>query len=203
MFNLKATKEKAMRLFVLSIAALSLVACSDGDVGFSSSEEAASTVYDTQEEAEANSPSGEACLVSGELKREIVCVPTNRGKNGRCEDREVVTDTRIWEIAFLRGDVDYNGTVGDRDDAQLATKKLYTKQFDNQPCPAAADITRHYGVDGRGDYDPDGFFTSNDINLWRDVKRGTNLEQQLADEDLIICASQCQIPNHMDPDYKK
>jgi hypothetical protein len=193
-----------MRLFLLLFAAASLTACSGSDVGFTSEgEELASTVFDDEDEARDASPSGEVCLISGELKTEIICVPDNRGKNGKCTDREVVTDTRIWEIAFLRGDVDYNGTVGDRDDAQLATKKLYTKQFDNQPCPAAADITEFAGVEGRGDYDPDGFFTSNDINLWRDVKRGANLTQELAEEDLLICASQCQIPNHMDPDYKK
>lgn len=170
-----------------------MVACSDNN---SQQDEGmfASKTYDTEAEAQAESPIGQACLVAGEYKEVQECVPTNRGKNGNCEMRTIIVDTRIWERAFLRGDVDYDGVAFTRDDAQLATKKLYVKQIDNQPCPAAADIAPHEGIHDL--FESDGYFTSNDINKWRDVRRDGGPDMG------YVCESSCQIINHMSPEYK-
>lgn len=203
-------------LGIVTIMVTLIVGCTGGDAEFSDATlsakpdkhspnqaliDAANTIYEDEQDARNASPTGEVCLLRGEYKEETVCIPRNRGKNGKCDEQTIITDTREWVIAFARGDVDFNGTVGDRDDAMLATKQLYMKQLDSEPCPAVADITRHYGVTGRGDYDPDGFFTSNDVNLWGDVKRSGTLSFP-DPTDRLVCANKCEIINHMSPDYK-
>jgi len=172
--------------FIIFTLILFTISCTDSD--FSGSD-LASTIYDTESEAITNSPAGVACPVSGEVKTE--CVPTNRGKNGRCEDKEI--DTRQWEIAYYRGDIDYNGTIADSRDIKLATKLLFVKAYDNQPCPAVIDITAFAGVSGRGEFNPDGYLTSNDVNLWRYVKKTGDFPLR----GDVICQSDCKIINHM------
>lgn len=142
------------------------------------------------EQALAESPSGEVC-VFGDI--EVVCLPTNRGKNGKCKETEI--DNRTFEPAYYRGDVDFNGTIADRADSQLATKRIYVKQIESTPCPAAADISQH---EGEARFEPDTWLTSNDINLWRYVHRTGDFP--LRGE--LICQSQCAVINHMDPSVK-
>lgn len=175
-----------------------LVACGEKNTQPQSSDRSISEnekTFTSESDAKSLSPTGDVCLVSGEIKTTTECIPDNRGKNGKCTDTEVTTDTRIWEPAYLRGDVDFDGVSFTRDDAQLATKRIYVKQIDSQPCPAVADIAPFEGIHDQ--YQADGYLTSNDINKWGDIKRGDN-----PGDMGVVCLSQCAVINHMSPEYK-
>ena len=117
--------------YLIPILAVISIACTDQDMASDQSSFAT---------ALAASPVGEVC-VFGEI--EEIFVPSNRGKNGKGELREV--DNRTYEPAFYRMDMNNDGLFN-RDDAQLATKRIYMKQIDSKPCPAQADIAPVAGI---------------------------------------------------------
>lgn len=127
--------------------------------------------------------------VSENADGDLVCewserVPKSRGR-GHGVKFEDITHS---EPAYLRGDVNGDGLVN-RDDAMLAVKRLFKPE--NFECPATADVGGAPQTN-----EPDGFFTSQDIYLFNQLKKG-NLEF----ETDLICESQCDIKNHMDPSF--
>lgn len=144
----------------------------------------------TEGEARDQSPTGDIC-VEGEITE--VFVPSNRGRGNNNGTWQTV-DNRTFEPAYLRGDVNYDGVVGTREDAMLAVKQIYTKQIAQERCAAVADI----GTFPQG-LGADSFYTAEDIYQWNQVKKTGHylLEQEL------ICLSDCVIINHMAPGFKK
>jgi hypothetical protein len=141
-------------------------------------------------DAESASPIGMVCEF-GNI--ENVFVPANRGR-GNNNGTWVEVDNRTYEPAYLYGDVNYDGVAGTRDDAMLAVKQIYVKQIDSEPCPAVADI----GIFPQGS-GADGFYTAEDIYQWNQIKTG---KQSFQFSGQVICESECQIQNHMSPQYK-
>ncbi len=183
---------------LMILTGLSLIGCTSKeevsfrDVASKPGQEAplcgAEDVETRKELAVLASPTGEFCE-DGEVIR--LFIPANRGKNGKGEWVEV--DNRTFEPGFRRMDVNFDGEFT-REDAQLATKNIYQKQLNSELCPAVADIAQ---FEGKFRYEPDQFFTSNDVNAWREVAKTGNFP--VTD---LICLSDCKIINHMDPDFK-
>lgn len=149
----------------------------------------------TEQDAIDISPTGDICT-TGEI--EEIFVPDNRGR-GNNNGHWITVDNRVFEPAFLRMDVNYDGLLN-REDAMIAVKNIYVRQIENEICPAVADI----GTFPQG-FGPDGFLTSEDINQWHDARKNGVQEKhfQLLDSDKLICASECTIINHMKPGNKK
>jgi len=174
-----------MKYLLVIFSVLAVVAC-----GTSSNEGASSeTSLSSEQEARDLSPIGEVCVFGA---MEEVFKPANRGR-GNNRGEWITVDNRTYEPAFLRGDVNYDGVAGTREDAMLGTKNIYVKQIENELCPAVADI----GTFPQG-LGADSFFTAEDIYQWNQVKKSGDY---LLDEELI-CLNDCAIINHMAPGNK-
>lgn len=185
-----------MKTIMITLLAMFLLSgCGSDDVEFSEASKKAKDTdlgvdgFTNKELAELASPTGEVCEF-GEIIE--IFIPANRGKNGKGEF--VTIDNRTYEPAYHRMDVNFDGLFN-KDDSALATKRIYQKQLNSEVCPAVADISQ---FEGEATFDPDTWFTSNDINLWRYVHKTGDF--QLKDE--LICLSECEILNHMDPNFK-
>lgn len=168
-----------MNKIVLIIAAMGLVAC---DATSNSDKiEQKVTQFDTIAEALSVSPTGQYC-------EQTITAPTSRGR-GHGVKTETTT---VYEAAYMRGDINFDGTVN-RDDAQLATQKLYKKAFDSA-CPAVFDVGGSPQTN-----EPDGFLTSQDLFLFGRLKA----KGELLFRTDLICASDCpKVIDHMSPSNK-
>jgi hypothetical protein len=181
---------KSLSKILVCATALIAVGCtSEGNESQEGSEDAVYTAKLTEEQARELSPVGEIC-VTGSI--EEIFVPANRGR-GNNNGEWVTVDNRVYEPAFLRGDVNYDGQVGTREDAMLGTKNIYVKQIENELCSAVADI----GIFPQG-LGSDSFFTAEDIYQWNQVKKTG--EYKLGRE--LICQSDCAVINHLAPGFK-
>ncbi len=143
--------------------------------------------FKTLAEAQEASPIGQACELSPER---IICTPTNRGRgNDNCVDKVIPA---TFEPAYLRGDTNLSGSVT-AEDGKVA--HLYYKFDKRNPieCQAILDVAGKLA----GNYQFDSFWTSNDLVTMNELKHGS-----LNFVPTLICASQCEIINHMSPSNK-
>lgn len=139
---------------------------------------------DTQEyflnaiDAEEASPANLSCEI-------VTQVPQSRGRGKGLEGK--YNETVVYYPGYLRGDINGDGLVT-REDAMLAVKKFFKPE--NFDCPRTADIGGYPRT-----LEPDGFFTSQDTVLWNEFKHSNVPSWELD----VICAYDCDIPNHMQP----
>ncbi len=173
-----------MRNLLILLSLCGLIACNSSNDGTLT----ASSIT-SEQEARDLSPIGEVC-VHGEI--ETVFQPSNRGR-GNNKGEYIEVDNRTYEPGFLLGDSNYDGVSFTREDAMISVKNLYVKMIEKELCPSVSDI----GLFPQG-AGSDGFFTSEDIYQWNQVKKtGESLL-----EEKIICLSDCAIINHMKPGNK-